>query len=56
MKTATIMKINAAGMMANILFDYVLILGIGDFPELGVKGAGYATSLAAAEQEKRWSL
>ncbi|MCB1197105.1 MAG: MATE family efflux transporter [Deltaproteobacteria bacterium] len=46
-KTATIMKINAAGMMANILFDYVLIFGHWGFPELGVKGAGYATSLAA---------
>ncbi|MCB1202349.1 MAG: MATE family efflux transporter [Leptospiraceae bacterium] len=45
-RTRTIMVINLAGMLANVLFDYMLILGKFGMPELGISGAGYATALA----------
>lgn len=37
--------IAGVGSLVNVLADYVLIYGKYGFPELGVKGAGYATSL-----------
>lgn len=46
-KTKTILIINGSGLLANILFDYLLIFGNGGFPELGIVGAGYATALSA---------
>lgn len=45
--TKIIMWINGVGVLANILFDYLLIFGNWGFPALGVAGAGYATALAA---------
>jgi multidrug resistance protein, MATE family len=38
--------VNCVGLVANVLFDYLLIFGNLGFPALGVAGAGYATALA----------
>ena len=39
------MRINVVGLIANAVFDYVLIFGKFGFPAMGVAGAGYATAL-----------
>jgi MATE family multidrug resistance protein len=45
-QTRTVIGINAVGLVANVIFDYLLIFGNWGFPALGVTGAGYATTLA----------
>ncbi len=42
----TPLKVMVVANIFNIIFDYLLIFGIGPFPELGVAGAAIASSLA----------
>lgn len=41
-----IMRINAVGMIFNIILDYIMIFGKFGFPAMGIAGAGYATAIA----------
>jgi len=46
-KTWPVMWINVLATVINLTLDYLLIFGRGGFPELGIKGAGIATSISA---------
>jgi multidrug resistance protein, MATE family len=48
--TAPPMIATLGGLALNVLLNHMLIWGVGPFPELGVIGSGYATSLV------RWSM
>ena len=45
-KTRIVTTINFVGLILNALLDYLLIFGNWGFPNLGVAGAGYATTIA----------
>lgn len=45
-KSKVIIMINAVGMIFNVLFDYLFIFGHFNFPQLGIVGAGVATTIA----------
>lgn len=44
--TKTLIWINCAGLLANVVFDYLMIFGNFGFPAWGIFGAGIATALA----------
>ncbi len=45
-RTKPIMIINLTGMLLNVPLNYMLINGIGPFPQLGILGAGLATIIS----------
>ncbi|MDA1354098.1 MAG: MATE family efflux transporter [bacterium] len=45
--TKTVMKINAVGLVFNVVFDFLLISGPFGLPSYGISGAGYATAISA---------
>ncbi len=45
-RTSVVMCISFAGVFFNFGVDYLLVYGIGPFPELGIRGAAIATVLA----------
>ncbi|MCL2334459.1 MAG: MATE family efflux transporter [Endomicrobia bacterium] len=46
-KTGVILQINIAGIILNVILDYLLIFGNFGFPELGIEGAGIASICAS---------
>lgn len=46
-RTAVVMWVNLLGAMTNVVFDYLMIFGVGPFPELGIRGAAIATVLGS---------
>lgn len=45
-RSSIIMWINGVGLVVNVILDYLFIFGNFGFPEWGIAGAGYATTLA----------
>jgi MATE family multidrug resistance protein len=45
--TQHVFWVSGTGILVNIGLDYLLIFGNYGFPELGIRGAGYATSIAS---------
>jgi len=45
-RTRTVIGINFVGLLLNVILDYLLIFGNYGFPQMGIAGAGYATSIA----------
>jgi MATE family multidrug resistance protein len=45
-RTTVVMGISFSAVIVNFVVDYLLVYGIGPFPELGIRGAALATILA----------
>lgn len=55
-RTSVVMCISFAGVFFNFGVDYLLVYGIGPFPELGIRGAALATVLARCGEVLIYSL
>lgn len=55
-RTSVVMCISFAGVFFNFGVDYLLVYGIGPFPELGIRGAALATVLARCGEVLVYSI
>jgi MATE family multidrug resistance protein len=55
-RTAVVMWGNVAGNAANLVLAYALIFGKLGFPEMGIRGAGFATAIAGAIPGLYWGF
>lgn len=46
-RTWVVMWVNVLGTAVNLILDWLMIFGYGGFPEMGIAGAGWATTLAS---------
>lgn len=55
-RTSVVMCISFAGVFFNFGVDYLLVYGVGPFPELGIRGAALATVLARCGEVLVYSI
>ncbi len=55
-RTSVVMCISFAGVFFNFGMDYLLVYGVGPFPELGIRGAALATLMARCGEVVVYSI